>query len=518
MPKRLRFFCFSLLLIPILFAFETKADVTPAIWGEVIQNNYYLNIKIEDSGVTLHQRIEVKLKKLLSDDYLYAFTTKSSNGKFDERSLSIITPFSGVKDSIFEHGCKLEYLSELALEDTLEVTFEYEYQYPNQNIGEILYKWLTGIYRYEADLIDTNEYIDITCNQAIEVKKLMGYYPEKWETIGKGTHIVYHPSRWPELFTLKIILFTSGKVDTLEEQTLFEVIPEHRERIPDLIKEEFITIEFTERDEGIFDYHLYGTIELDVEVALPFAPFYAWFPNEHTNALVKLEGIYESFGYSGPYLEHRIDVLEVEPSVLGEQKGFYILIPKLTDSSYWANVWTCKKAELIIEIDGVQSESSCDFILVTAPQKYSSVKFKIPQKFSFGYCFSPFEHDIEFQDEEFKVKKFYGRCPSTGIAHVEWGTSVSPEIFSLFQNYPNPFNQETIIKYTLPWDCAVKLSVYNLLGERVRTLVDEWQNADDYEVTWHGKNEQGEDVASGVYLYKIDIGELTDRKKMVIIK
>lgn len=516
MPKRFQFLCLSLLFISMLLAFETKADVTPAIWGEVIQSNCYLNIEIKGESVTLHQRIEMKLKKLLSDDYLYTFTTKSSNGEFDEGSFSIIAPPSGLKDSIFDHGCKLEYLSEVALEETLEVAFEYEYRYPYQNISEIFYRRITGTYRYDGDLIDTNECIDITCNQEIEVKKRIRYYPPEWETIGKGTHIVYNPS-WISA-DLKICLSTYGKVDTLKEQTHFELIPEHRERIPDLIEDEFITIEFTEKNEGLYDYHLYGTIELDVEVALPFAPFYAWFPNDQTNALVKLEGIYEYLYYTGPPLEHRIDILEVEPSVLGGQKGFYILIPKLTDSSYWANVWTCKKAELIIEIDGVQSESSCDFILVTAPQKYSSVKFKIPERFPFGYCFSPFEHDITYRDEEFKVKKFYGRCPSTGIAHVEWGTSVSPEIVSLFQNYPNPFNQETIIKYTLPWDCAVKLSVYNLLGKRVRTLVDEPQNADDYEVRWDGNDDQGRKVATGLYFYRVQAGEFTQTNKMLLLK
>jgi hypothetical protein len=515
MPKRYRFFCFSFLFISMLLAHETKADIAVPVWGEIIQNHCYFNIEIEGSDVTLHQRIELKVRKLVSDDYLYTFTIKSSHGEFDESSLSIITPPSGVKDSILDHRCKLQYLSQVALEETLEVAFEYEYQYLNQNIGEILYNRQMGYYWANREIGDTIEFVDITCNQEIEVKGQR--YPD-WRTIGKGTHIVYHPPSLGGFLRLKICLPTHGKTDTLEERTFFELIPEHWEHIPNLIEDEFITIKFTEKNESLYDYHLYGTIELDVEVATSFAPFYAWFPNDHTNAVVKLEGIYEHLGYGEPTLEHKIDVLEVEPSVLGEQKGFYILIPKLTDSSYWANVWTCKKAELIIEIDGVQSESSCDFILVTAPQEYSSVKFKIPEKFPFGYCFSPFEHDITYQDEEFKVRKFYGRCPSTGIAHVEWGTSVSPENVSLFQNYPNPFNQETLIKYTLPCDCAVKLSVYNLLGERVRTLVDKPQSADDYEVRWDGSDDEGKKVASGIYFYRVQAGEFIQTNKMLLLK
>ena len=519
MRKRFWFFCFSLLFTSMLFEFETRADFIPVFWGEAIQNNSYLNIEINGSSVTLHQRIEMKLTKSLSDDYLYTFTTESSSGEFDESSLSIITPPSGLKDSIFDRGCKLEHLSEVALEDTLEIAFEYRYQYPDQNIGEILYKrskatdWYKERWYYVGQIIDTSGCIDIVCNRVIEVEQKRGGL--QWTTIGKGTHIVYQPysnGMWNP--TLKIIFSASGKVDTLEEKTCFEVIPEHRQYIPNLIKNEFITIEFTERGEDVFDCRLYGTIELDMEIADLFDPFYAWFPNDHTNAWVKLEGIYEHSYYG---LRYGIDVLEVEPSVLGEQKGFYILIPELSDTSEYDG-WKYTKASLIIEIDGVQSERSYDFILVSVPQEYSSVKFKIPQKFSFGHCFSPFEHEMEFQDEEFRVKKFYGRCMSTGIAHVEGSTSTFPEYFNLSQNCPNPFNQETIIRYTLPRDCAIKLSVYNLLGERVRTLVDEPQWADDYEVMWDGKNEQGENVASGVYFYRIEAKEFTESKKMVIVK
>ena len=520
MLKRFQFLCFSFLLISMLFAFETKADVYPAFWGEAIENNCYLNIEVEGSNVTVHQRIEMKLKKMLSDDYIYVFTTKSSYGEFKESSLSIIVPFSGMKDSVFGHGCKLDYLSRVSSEETLEIAFEYEYEYPSQNIGKIVYKRTKATARHGyvvGEIVDTNECIDIVCNQELELQEYTGV----WRTVGKGTHIVYHPSRrvynaWRHL-TLKIILSTSGEVDTLSELMYFDVVPEHWEYLPNLIESEFITIEFTEGDEGIFDYRLNGSIELDVEVADLFAPFYAWFPNDQTEAWVKLEGVYEHCYRGECTLWHTTYALQVEPTVLGEQKGFYILIPELSDSSEYY-VKRCKKATLRIEIDGVQSESSCDFILVTAPQEYSNVKFKIPERFSFGYCFSPFEHGIEFQEEEFWVKKFYGRCPSTGIAHVEWGTSVSFENVGLFQNYPNPFNQETIIKYSLPWDGAVELSVYNLLGERVRTLVNQPQNADDYEVRWDGNDDRGKEVASGIYFYRLQTGEFTQTNKMLLVK
>jgi len=93
-----------------------------------------------------------------------------------------------------------------------------------------------------------------------------------------------------------------------------------------------------------------------------------------------------------------------------------------------------------------------------------------------------------------------------------------PKEFSLAQNYPNPFNPQTVIKYALPHDCEVKITIYNVLGQKVRTLVDEYQNAGYKRVEWDSKNERGEEIASGVYFYRIKAAEFTESKKMVILK
>lgn len=511
MRKRFRVFCIPLLFVLLLFSFETRADVAIPTWGKVIKNDCHFNIEIEGSDITIHQRVEMKLKKFISYDYLYTFTTSSAIGRFDESSLSVITPPSGLKDSIFDQGCKLEYLSEVALEETLEVAFEYQYKYSEENIGEILYdRWLY------SRVIDNDEFICITSNQEIEVKMRGSSWPD-WRTIGKGTRISYYPPSWVGILHLKICMPTSGRTDELKEKTSFELVPERRQQMPNLIKEEFITIELEDTLDDMYHYHLSGTIELDLETATQFDPFYAWFPNEQTNASVTLASKYEF--YSGDTaIWYDTSMLKVKPSVFEGQNGFYILIPLMSDSTWWS-VWACRKATLLIEIDGIQSERSCDFILVTAPQELSFVEFKIPTRFYFETCFSPFEHEATYYENGFHVKGFYGECLTTGVAHVEWRTSLYPEYdFILSQNYPNPFNQKTVIRYSLPRDCAVKLSVYNLLGERVKTLVNERQSANDYQVEWDGKNEEGQDVASGIYLYKIDIGESTDRRKMVIIK
>jgi hypothetical protein len=93
-----------------------------------------------------------------------------------------------------------------------------------------------------------------------------------------------------------------------------------------------------------------------------------------------------------------------------------------------------------------------------------------------------------------------------------------PTEFSLSNNYPNPFNPETKIGYLIPKACQVKLEVFNILGQRVKTLVDEVQTAGKKEVTWDGKGENGNEVASGVYFYKLQAGDFTQTKKMVLIR
>ena len=93
-----------------------------------------------------------------------------------------------------------------------------------------------------------------------------------------------------------------------------------------------------------------------------------------------------------------------------------------------------------------------------------------------------------------------------------------PKTYSLFQNYPNPFNPETQISYDLPNDSWVKLSIYNIRGQKVRTLVDGFEAAGHKRIKWDGTDEEGKKVGSGLYFYRIQAGEFTDTKKMILMK
>lgn len=93
-----------------------------------------------------------------------------------------------------------------------------------------------------------------------------------------------------------------------------------------------------------------------------------------------------------------------------------------------------------------------------------------------------------------------------------------PQRYELYQNYPNPFNPQTQLRYDLPASGQVELSVYNVLGQRVRVLVDQMQEAGRKSVIWDGKDGSGHEVASGIYFYKIKAENYQKTMKMVLLK
>jgi len=100
----------------------------------------------------------------------------------------------------------------------------------------------------------------------------------------------------------------------------------------------------------------------------------------------------------------------------------------------------------------------------------------------------------------------------------EISTGELPLTFSLSQNYPNPFNPSTVIEFTVPRRSQVEVSVYNLLGQSVVTLVDQPMSQGTYRTVWDGRNKSGDHVASGVYFYRLEAEHFVEVKKMVLLK
>ncbi|MCH7764531.1 MAG: T9SS type A sorting domain-containing protein, partial [Candidatus Marinimicrobia bacterium] len=90
--------------------------------------------------------------------------------------------------------------------------------------------------------------------------------------------------------------------------------------------------------------------------------------------------------------------------------------------------------------------------------------------------------------------------------------------FALYPNYPNPFNPETRIRFQLAKHSNVKLMIYDVLGRNVRTLVSDKMDAGHHVINWNGLNDQGANVASGMYIYRIKAGDFIAHRKMLLVR
>ncbi len=110
------------------------------------------------------------------------------------------------------------------------------------------------------------------------------------------------------------------------------------------------------------------------------------------------------------------------------------------------------------------------------------------------------------------------RTAPTLSASVDDMEELSPDSYTLSHNYPNPFNPSTTINYTLQRRAHVNITIYNLLGQRINTIVEEVKAAGEHTTRWDGKDYDGKPVATGIYLYRIKAGDFSESKKMLLLK
>ena len=95
---------------------------------------------------------------------------------------------------------------------------------------------------------------------------------------------------------------------------------------------------------------------------------------------------------------------------------------------------------------------------------------------------------------------------------------IKPEIFSLHQNYPNPFNPSTTIAYDLPIASIVNITIYDMMGRKIKTLVNEYEAAGFKYTQWDGRNDKNESVSAGLYVYLLQTEKFMQNKKMIFLK
>lgn len=127
----------------------------------------------------------------------------------------------------------------------------------------------------------------------------------------------------------------------------------------------------------------------------------------------------------------------------------------------------------------------------------------------------------EFPKQELKTASmewgFFTYNLDTTRIDIPHGPNI-PSTFELSQNYPNPFNSETRIVFQLPKDCSVTIQLFDILGHEIKTFVNAQMKTGVYSVIWKGEDSSGSKVPSGVYFYRITAGELTETKRMLLLK
>ena len=93
-----------------------------------------------------------------------------------------------------------------------------------------------------------------------------------------------------------------------------------------------------------------------------------------------------------------------------------------------------------------------------------------------------------------------------------------PEEYGLDQNYPNPFNPTTTIEFSLPKNGYVEIMIVDMLGRKVRTLVADSKNASYHQVLWDGLDDNGNSVASGIYIYTLTTRGYTESRKLLLLR
>ena len=130
--------------------------------------------------------------------------------------------------------------------------------------------------------------------------------------------------------------------------------------------------------------------------------------------------------------------------------------------------------------------------------------------------FNKFDHIQQF----FYGSSFHSEAAFRLALYGKAGSASIPKAFSLAQNSPNPFNPATTISYSVPEGNSVhvRLDIFGIRGQLVRTLVDAVRDEGTYHVLWDGTDNNGHHLASGIYLYRMRSGEFVRTRKMVLLK
>jgi hypothetical protein len=189
-----------------------------------------------------------------------------------------------------------------------------------------------------------------------------------------------------------------------------------------------------------------------------------------------------------------IDISTVKISKIDDSQVEIFALPRLIGTGF---DWRADEAKLFVKFSRIEIIESLD-------GKTGDVEFTVVGKVN--------ESGFEGKDVIKVISRgFYWRG-------AEENEEVAVMDFRLHQNFPNPFNPETVIHYELLEMCHVLIEVYNIRGEKIRTLLDSEMSAGAYEVIWDGKDELSRTVPAGLYLCRMKAGSYQQTIRMLMVK
>ncbi|MFQ5605262.1 MAG: endonuclease/exonuclease/phosphatase family protein, partial [bacterium] len=223
----------------------------------------------------------------------------------------------------------------------------------------------------------------------------------------------------------------------------------------------------------------------------------------------------ESLSYPADY---KITLFD---SVVDSTSHAFGFDPKPIKFKVW-NLTENRRTEILFsEFDHNQTVSDLDKLTILEPNELGDLQLSWNIFFQGASNHIPPAAGDEFTLTTLKpfthrdVFEFRGDLP-TSVANTD--DMPAPQELTLHANYPNPFNPTTVIKYDLPRALKVKLTIYNVLGQKVRTLIDTPQSAGFHRVAWAGQDDAGIPVASGIYVYRLQAEKFTLARKMLLLR
>lgn len=162
---------------------------------------------------------------------------------------------------------------------------------------------------------------------------------------------------------------------------------------------------------------------------------------------------------------------------------------------------------------GITNASGSYLITGLAPRTYSVTTYRIGYDNSTPVSASP-SYDVNGNPQPANASLSI----NSSVTSVSGANNALPTTYSLNQNYPNPFNPSTTISFTLPLAGRVKLTIYNIIGQQIATLVNGDFTAGAHAVVWNGRNDRSEAAASGVYFYRLETKSFLAVRKMILLK